>query len=158
MTDFQDEEIRTEALQNYLEQWEELKEQSLSMLRSYTDEATAAGVKAEFSQNLGSLGRTICELAHTWGADLIVTGRRGHSLLQEALLGSVSNYVMHHAPCSVLTVHHQTSKEQKNARRLRQQERSSCLNQRPANGRPDLDLLASCFDNRLDWRGSSNQC
>ncbi|MEO0350033.1 MAG: universal stress protein, partial [Cyanobacteria bacterium P01_A01_bin.15] len=39
-----------------------------------------------------------------WNADLIMMGRRGRSGFSELLLGSVSNYVMHHAPCSVLTV------------------------------------------------------
>ncbi len=38
------------------------------------------------------------------GADLIVVGRRGRSGLSELILGSASNYVLHHAPCSVLTL------------------------------------------------------
>lgn len=46
----------------------------------------------------------ICELARNWNADLIILGRRGRTGLSELLLGSVSNYVLHHAPCSVLTV------------------------------------------------------
>ena len=36
--------------------------------------------------------------------DVIVMGHRGISGLQEFFLGSVSNYVLHHAPCSVLIV------------------------------------------------------
>ncbi|NEO65320.1 MAG: universal stress protein, partial [Moorea sp. SIO4G2] len=35
---------------------------------------------------------------------LIVLGRRGLGGLKEMVLGSVSNYVVHHAPCSVLVV------------------------------------------------------
>ena len=44
------------------------------------------------------------ESSQNWEADLIVIGRRGHQGLSEILLGSVSNYVVHHAPCSVLVV------------------------------------------------------
>jgi nucleotide-binding universal stress UspA family protein len=88
----------------YREQWQAFEKQGLELLRSRTDEATAAGVNTEFAQNIGSPGRTICDLAKTWGADLIVMGRRGRSGLGELILGSVSNYVLHHAPCSVLAV------------------------------------------------------
>jgi len=88
----------------YREQWESFEKQGLELLRSRTDEATAAGVNTEFTQTSGSPGRTICDLAQTWGADSLVIGRRGRSGLSELLLGSVSNYVLHHAPCSVLVV------------------------------------------------------
>ena len=43
----------------------------------------------------------ICKLAQEWNADLIVMGRRGHSILSELVLGSVSSYVIHRAHCSV---------------------------------------------------------
>lgn len=96
--------LSSRTLEIYHEQWQKLEEYGLELLRSHTDEATAAGVKTEFTQNTGSPGKTICEIAHNWGADLIIMGRRGHSGLTELILGSVSNYVLHHAPCSVLTV------------------------------------------------------
>ncbi len=88
----------------YREQWEAFENQGLELLRSHTSEATALGVRTEFTQSSGSPGRTICTFARSWGADLIVIGRRGRSGLTELILGSVSNYVLHHAPCSVLTV------------------------------------------------------
>ncbi len=88
----------------FQEQWQTYEQKGLDLLKAYTDEAVAAGVKAEFSQGQGSPGRTICDLARTWKADHIVIGRRGHSGLSELFLGSVSNYVLHHASCSVLTV------------------------------------------------------
>jgi nucleotide-binding universal stress UspA family protein len=53
---------------------------------------------------LGEAGSLICKAAQNWGTDLIVIGRRGHRWLSEILLGSVSNYVVHHALCSVLVV------------------------------------------------------
>lgn len=38
------------------------------------------------------------------GADLVVVGSRGHGGLKTALLGSVSNHVIQHAPCPVVVV------------------------------------------------------
>ncbi|MEL6786783.1 MAG: universal stress protein, partial [Cyanobacteria bacterium J06607_15] len=49
-------------------------------------------------------GRTICDRAQTWSVDLILVGSRGLTGAKEVMLGSVSNYVTHHAPCSVLIV------------------------------------------------------
>ncbi|MGA7934086.1 MAG: universal stress protein, partial [Kovacikia sp.] len=80
------------------------EQEGLKLLQSYTEKATAAGVPTEFTQNAGNPGRKICDMVQTWGADLIILGRRGRSGLNELLLGSVSNYVLHHATCSVLTV------------------------------------------------------
>jgi nucleotide-binding universal stress UspA family protein len=40
------------------------------------------------------------------GAQLIVVGRRGHGELVGAILGSVSAYVVAHAHCPVVVVHH----------------------------------------------------
>lgn len=90
----------------YQKQWQRLEQYGIELLRSRQEKATKAGITTEFTQNPGSPGRTICDVARTWGADTIVMGRRGHSGLTELILGSVSNYVLHHAPCSVLTVQH----------------------------------------------------
>lgn len=96
--------IAVEMAEMHQKQWIAYENRGLEMLRSFAEQASTAGVVVEFSQNLGSPGRTICEVARTWQADLIVMGRRGHSSINELLLGSVSNYVLHHAPCSILTV------------------------------------------------------
>jgi nucleotide-binding universal stress UspA family protein len=53
---------------------------------------------------MGDPGQTICKVAETWGADLILMGRNRKSGISEMFLGSTSNYVLHHAPCSVLAV------------------------------------------------------
>jgi nucleotide-binding universal stress UspA family protein len=41
------------------------------------------------------------------GADLLVVGSRGHGGFTEALLGSVSQHCVHHAPCPVVVIRSQ---------------------------------------------------
>ena len=53
----------------------------------------------------GIAGPKICELAKNWRADLVIIGRSRRSKLSECVLGSVSNHVIHHTPCSVLLVY-----------------------------------------------------
>lgn len=96
--------VQTTPMDSYMREWEELKQQRLDWLRSLSDTAIHAGVKSGFTQNLGDAGRMICEVARNWPADLIIVGRRGRVGISEFLLGSVSNYVLHHAPCSILTI------------------------------------------------------
>ena len=85
----------------YQRQVEEYKQQGISFLQNLSQKATAAGVETEITQLAGNPGLIICELAKNWSAELIIVGSRGLKGLKEILLGSVSNYVTHHAPCSV---------------------------------------------------------
>ncbi|MBW4515350.1 MAG: universal stress protein [Timaviella obliquedivisa GSE-PSE-MK23-08B] len=94
--------VTDELLQQYQAEWEIAENRGLNLLRSLAQEAT--GVTVEFTQNIGNPGRVICDVAKDWGATLIVMGRRGRTGLSELLMGSVSNYVIHHAPCSVFVV------------------------------------------------------
>lgn len=96
--------LSAELWQSYREQCALFEQNQIDYLRSLTEKAAEHGIPAEFSLNYGYPGRVICDLARSWQADLVVVGRRGHSGLSELFLGSVSNYVLHHAPCSVLTV------------------------------------------------------
>ena len=48
----------------------------------------------------GRAGQVLVDAAE--GADLLVVGSRGHGGLAEALLGSVGQYCVHHAPCPVV--------------------------------------------------------
>ena len=100
-----DVQLSLDWVQSYQQQWESFEQESLEMLKSLAAEATAAGITAEVTQTYGNPGRTLCELAKTWNADLVVLGRRGKSQIAELLLGSTSNYAIHHLPCSVYVVH-----------------------------------------------------
>ena len=79
-------------------------EQGKSWLETYAQKAIAKGINCESDCRVGNCNLGIGDLAKKWGADLIVIGRRGHKNISEILLGSVSNYVIHHAPCSVFVV------------------------------------------------------
>ncbi len=78
---------------------------SKDWLQTYVEQATVKGITTQSKCQVGHPGRLIRDLAKDWNADLIVMGRRGLNSFQEVFLGSVSNYILHHAPCSVLIVH-----------------------------------------------------
>ena len=80
----------------------EYQKWGLDLLENLQEQATELGVNTEYTQLTGDPGMSICELANTWSADLILVGSRGLKGFKEMFLGSVSNYVTHHAPCSVL--------------------------------------------------------
>lgn len=52
----------------------------------------------------GSPESRIVETAEEMNADLIIVGSHGYNRWERLLLGSVSDSVVHHAPCSVLVV------------------------------------------------------
>lgn len=79
-------------------------ERTRQWLASLEAQAQSAAVEVSWDWRGGEAGPQICEIAQQYQADLIVIGRRGRGRLQTALLGSVSNYVLHHAHCSVLVV------------------------------------------------------
>ncbi|MCD9188035.1 MAG: universal stress protein [Pyrinomonadaceae bacterium] len=53
---------------------------------------------------VGSPEKRIVEAARKFEADLIVIGSHGYKSWERLLLGSVSDSVIHHSPCSVLVV------------------------------------------------------
>jgi nucleotide-binding universal stress UspA family protein len=63
-----------------------------------------AGVPVRFLVWEGQPGEAIVEAAGAEGADIIVVGTRGRGGLGRMLLGSVSEYVVRHAPVPVLVV------------------------------------------------------
>lgn len=80
------------------------RENAKHWLDEFSVQAREAGIVASWGCQVGEIGPVLCEMAARHQADLVVIGRRGLSGLAEALVGSVSNYVVHHAPCSVLVV------------------------------------------------------
>lgn len=105
---------------DYEENYKKLKARGERILSELTKEAIAAGVKATFVQQVGDVGDTICDRAQTLQADLVIVGSHGRRGLNELLMGSVSSYVMHRAPCSVMVVHNKAQEE-----KMREEEESA---------------------------------
>jgi nucleotide-binding universal stress UspA family protein len=93
-------------IQQSQKEWQVYEKRGMERLQSYAQQASDRSIKAEIFQNVGDSGRTICETAKNGSVDLIVMGRNQKSALIEIFLGSTSNYVLHHAPCSVMVVQH----------------------------------------------------
>ena len=107
--------ISQTANELYHRQWKAFEQSGLDLLRSFSNQGSAVGVTTDFSQITGHPSSTICDFAKSCHADVIIMGRRGYSGLKEVLLGSVSNAVVHHAPCSVLLVPTPSKKEQESS-------------------------------------------
>lgn len=96
--------IELAAKRTYLLEIEEKTAQAKELVENYQQKANEQGIVAEVNYQPGEAGKSICNLAESWNADLIIVGRRGYKGLTAVLLGSVSNYVVYHAPCSVLVI------------------------------------------------------
>lgn len=63
-----------------------------------------AGVQFTSRSELGDPKHLICDVAQQENCDLIVIGSHSHGVVDRVLMGSVSDYVVHHAHCAVLVV------------------------------------------------------
>ncbi|MES2947208.1 MAG: universal stress protein [Pseudomonadota bacterium] len=73
-------------------------------LESAQELLNAAGVEYECEVSKGDPAHTIVEIAERFACDLIVMGARGNSASRSAMLGSVSNEVLHASAIPVLIV------------------------------------------------------
>ena len=103
--------ISTEPFAISAEYYQKLVDAVREQARSFVEEAQkiirGRFPRAEFEISTellaGSPDQQIVERAKDWKADLIVVGSHGRGFWGR-LLGSVSDGVVHHAPCSVLVV------------------------------------------------------
>jgi nucleotide-binding universal stress UspA family protein len=95
---------RTYAMEVHVDE-EEVK----AKIEKQAEELRAAGIDAstEFvGGRSGIAAHAIAEAAEKDGADLIVVGTRGHTRIGGLLVGSVTQRLLHVAPCPILAVPH----------------------------------------------------
>lgn len=90
------EEVETEAV------LENSRKHYYQVQKAVREKATALGLSMEAEVLIGHPAERIVIEAEQWGADLIIIGHRGHTLMGRWLLGSVAKQVMYHATCAVL--------------------------------------------------------
>lgn len=97
--------VENSAQKEYEQQWQTFINRYDTLLEQKRAEAEAVGVTTTYVQTQGTPGQKICEIAKTNNIDLIVVGNRDRTNQKELEHGSVSNYLSHHASCSVTIVH-----------------------------------------------------
>jgi nucleotide-binding universal stress UspA family protein len=85
----------------------QIEEQNLQMAKDLIKEAKEKiekdfGCQVKTEVIIGNPKYVIVEKSKEWNSDLIILGSHGYRLWERVLLGSVSNFVVHHAECSVL--------------------------------------------------------
>lgn len=73
-------------------------------LEKIEQEAKSRNIKVSLTVEEGSPGTIIVDTANKENCDLIVMGTRGLNALERTLIGSVSNYVIHHSKCPVMLI------------------------------------------------------
>lgn len=108
--------VSADAFPHFVPQVEEIEEdrkkQATDLVTEVAKTVREAGFKTSEVVDFGDAKTKIIENAAKWGADLIVMGSHGWKGLNRFLLGSVSEAVARHAPCSVEIVRIQPPADQ----------------------------------------------
>ncbi|XP_052679501.1 universal stress protein YxiE-like isoform X1 [Crassostrea angulata] len=100
---------RATVLQEILE---EVRVKVRKLEEKYKKKMEEKGLKAgKFVTRRGDPGEAIVHVAEKESCDLIITGSRGMGMIRRTILGSVSDYVLHHAHCPVLICKHEGYKK-----------------------------------------------
>jgi nucleotide-binding universal stress UspA family protein len=87
------------------EVWQDLSDDAVAQARADVAEAVRRlGAPARQRVEMGDPAETVCQVAAEEKADLVAVGSHGKGWARRALLGSVSQHVIQHAPCPVLVV------------------------------------------------------
>ena len=89
--------------------WEAERKEAQVLVQRIAELLRSKGLKATAAVEEGDPKSKIVDSAKEWRADLVVLGSHGRKGLERFLMGSVSEAVVHHAPCSVEIVRMSTA-------------------------------------------------
>mmetsp|Transcript_11542 Transcript_11542/g.18806 ORF Transcript_11542/g.18806 Transcript_11542/m.18806 type:complete len:184 (+) Transcript_11542:187-738(+) len=82
----------------------ELSAASQVLLRRYVARGRAKGFPCTSEELMGNARDAICDWVEAHKPDIVVVGSRGLGLVKRIVLGSVSDYLVHHCKCPILVV------------------------------------------------------
>ncbi|XP_033745920.1 uncharacterized protein LOC117331345 [Pecten maximus] len=77
-----------------------------TLVENLTKKLDSTGLKGMVKTQLGKAGEIVIKLANEEHADHIICGSRGHSKMRRTLMGSHSDYILHHAHVPVTVCRH----------------------------------------------------
>lgn len=96
----------------------DLIDEETQSARELLDDCKAYAKSADFDNletvvSYGTAKEMMCkELPKEYDIDLIMVGQSGLNAVERLVIGSVSSYIIRHAPCDVLIVHPEAKKKQ----------------------------------------------
>lgn len=97
-------EVRQEVMEDMLKKKREEAAKMEDRFKAYLE---AEGVPFEMVSDFGRPDEFLVHMAKDRGAGLIVMGTRGMGTIRRTIMGSISDYVLHHSPCPVMIYRHQ---------------------------------------------------
>lgn len=85
-------------------QEEKYRQQKISETENFLKQFDFTGIHVDQHFLWGDPANVILDMAEDFNQDLIVVGAKGHSLLHYVLIGSTTEKILRHAPCSLLVI------------------------------------------------------
>ncbi|KAK2145431.1 hypothetical protein LSH36_682g01073 [Paralvinella palmiformis] len=98
----------TVTLDAIADKMEDAKKKGSSLVEKYNAKLKEKGIRGEVKAEIGRPGEVVVNMADKHHASMIVMGSRGLGLVRRTILGSVSEYVIHHTKVPVTIVPKET--------------------------------------------------
>ena len=83
---------------------EQAREEGKTLTEKYERKLESLSVKGNVHFEVGKPGELVVEASKKYNANMIVMGTRGYGVIRRTVLGSVSEYVIHHSQVPVTVV------------------------------------------------------
>jgi len=88
----------------------DIKKSTEKILGKATEICKARNVNPKTEAHTGDAREVICDAAKKYNPDMLVLGSHGYGAVKRVVLGSVSDYCIHHVQCPVVVVKPQKNK------------------------------------------------
>lgn len=83
---------------------EHARQEGKGLVEKYEKRLGELNIKGDVHFEVGKPGERVVEAAKKYNANMIVMGTRGFGVIRRSVLGSVSEYVIHHSQVPVTVV------------------------------------------------------